>query len=47
MRLSNPAISRHDLAAVIAPHLGFADRGVAGVVPAAAVLVAEITILEQ
>ena len=30
----------------IAPHLGYGDRGVPGVIPAAAVLTAEITILE-
>ena len=30
----------------IAPHLGYGDRGVPGVIPAGAVLTAEITILE-
>lgn len=30
----------------IAPHLGYGDRGVAGVIPAGAVLTADITILE-
>ena len=30
----------------IAPHLGYGDQGVPGVIPAAAVLTAEITILE-
>jgi len=30
----------------IAPHLAYGDRGVPGVIPAAAVLTAEITILE-
>jgi uncharacterized protein len=30
----------------IAPHLGYGDRGVPGVIPAAAVITAEITILE-
>jgi FKBP-type peptidyl-prolyl cis-trans isomerase len=30
----------------IAPHLGYGDRGVPGVIPADAVLTAEITILE-
>jgi FKBP-type peptidyl-prolyl cis-trans isomerase len=29
----------------IAPHLGYGDRGVPGVIPASAVLTAEITIL--
>jgi len=30
----------------IAPHLGYGDRGIPGVIPASAVLTAEITILE-
>jgi FKBP-type peptidyl-prolyl cis-trans isomerase len=30
----------------IAPHLAYGDRGVPGVVPAGALLLAEITILE-
>ena len=31
----------------IAPHLAYADRGVPGVIPAGALLAAEITILEE
>jgi peptidylprolyl isomerase len=30
----------------IAPHLGYGDRGVAGMIPGGAVLNAEITIIE-
>jgi len=30
----------------IAPHLGYGDRGVPGVIPAGALLTAEITILD-
>jgi len=30
----------------IAPHLGYGDQGIPGVIPASAVLTAEITILE-
>jgi FKBP-type peptidyl-prolyl cis-trans isomerase len=31
----------------IAPHLAYGDRGVPGVIPAGALLTAEITILEE